>query len=299
MYEKLMQRILPGYELEIDSVEASGDEEAGYRLDLELTGFDSPSELVEFYNSTVKQGMEKPDTNFGSSESSTERLKDMNTSSAYSDGEWAVDAWEVVRKFAAGEEESYENALDAISTVTVAAVALSEGAEPNRGGYGFYRELAEYPNRPTVDEGPIMIDIEESTAEAPEDIDEDTAEEFPSRELEPESSQSSEELEPETTIEEPDETSPVEPEEPEIEEQLPYGSDLLEEEWFQRMEDMSVDEIMEQVHDEMVSGTIPEAKESIESVENPDYSSILEAEKRGKDRVTFKSYLEEKMEEEN
>lgn len=204
------------------------------------------------------------------------------------------------KKFASEDADIYENAVDAVSTVTLASVALSQGAKPGRGGYSFYQELAEYQGSPAAEEGPILIDVEE-TAETPEEQDEEVSEDFPSSQLE---SGPSEDLPAETepgvsTGEIEEETAPAEPEQPEIEENLPYGSDLLEEDWLEEMEDMDIDEIMEQVHDEMVSGTIPEAKESIESVDSPDYTGILEAEKRGKDRVNFKKYLERRIDEEN
>lgn len=55
-------------------------------------------------------------------------------------------------------------------------------------------------------------------------------------------------------------------------------------------------------YDEMVSGTIRQARERIESVEGEldqdDWQKLLNAEERGQDRVTFKPYLERKLKEE-
>lgn len=55
-------------------------------------------------------------------------------------------------------------------------------------------------------------------------------------------------------------------------------------------------------YDQMVSGTIKESKHRIEEVEDQldeqDWEALLEAEGRGKDRVTFKPYLEKRLEEE-
>ncbi|MFB6144640.1 MAG: 30S ribosomal protein S3 [Candidatus Nanohaloarchaea archaeon] len=47
---------------------------------------------------------------------------------------------------------------------------------------------------------------------------------------------------------------------------------------------------------EIVSGTISEAKDIISELENPEYDSLLEAEKEGKDRKTFKQWLENQKE---
>lgn len=55
-------------------------------------------------------------------------------------------------------------------------------------------------------------------------------------------------------------------------------------------------------YDEIVSGTISESKDRIEELEDEleedDWKSLLEAEKAGEDRVTFKPYLKEQLEEE-
>lgn len=55
-------------------------------------------------------------------------------------------------------------------------------------------------------------------------------------------------------------------------------------------------------YDEMVSGTISESKSRIEEVEEQlneeDWERLLEAERRGDDRITFKPYLEEQLEKE-
>jgi len=45
-------------------------------------------------------------------------------------------------------------------------------------------------------------------------------------------------------------------------------------------------------YEEIVSGTIGEAKESLNGMEDPDYEKALEAEKNNKDRKTMKEWLE-------
>lgn len=45
-------------------------------------------------------------------------------------------------------------------------------------------------------------------------------------------------------------------------------------------------------YSEVVSGTISDAKEEIGELDNPDYDSLLEAEKEGKDRKTLKDWIQ-------
>lgn len=48
-------------------------------------------------------------------------------------------------------------------------------------------------------------------------------------------------------------------------------------------------------YEEILSGTIAEAKEEIEGMENPDWERLLKTEKENKDRKGMKEYLEKKM----
>ena len=45
-------------------------------------------------------------------------------------------------------------------------------------------------------------------------------------------------------------------------------------------------------YSEIVSGTISDAKDELQELDNPDWEAALEAEKEGKDRKTFKQWLE-------
>ena len=49
-------------------------------------------------------------------------------------------------------------------------------------------------------------------------------------------------------------------------------------------------------YQEVVSGTIDDAKEQLLEMENPDYEAALKAEKNNKDRTTFIDWLESKLE---
>lgn len=49
-------------------------------------------------------------------------------------------------------------------------------------------------------------------------------------------------------------------------------------------------------YDEILSGTVKEAKQHIRDLENPDHEALLEAEKNGKDRKTLKEFLENRLE---
>jgi len=51
-----------------------------------------------------------------------------------------------------------------------------------------------------------------------------------------------------------------------------------------------------QSFDDIVSGTVGDAKDAIENMENPDYDQLLEAEKSGKDRKTLKEFIENQKE---
>ncbi|MFB6207897.1 MAG: hypothetical protein ABEJ69_00960 [Candidatus Nanohaloarchaea archaeon] len=48
-------------------------------------------------------------------------------------------------------------------------------------------------------------------------------------------------------------------------------------------------------YDEIVSGTVQEAKDALNEMDDPDYGAALEAEKAGKDRKTLKEFLEGKQ----
>ena len=48
-------------------------------------------------------------------------------------------------------------------------------------------------------------------------------------------------------------------------------------------------------YDDLVSGTISEAKDGLEALDDPDYGAALEAEQSNKDRVTFVEWLEERV----
>ena len=50
-------------------------------------------------------------------------------------------------------------------------------------------------------------------------------------------------------------------------------------------------------YEEIVSGTITDAKEAIEDMDNPDYEALLEAEENDKNRTTFVDWLETRVEE--
>ncbi|MFB6190529.1 MAG: hypothetical protein ABEJ91_03065 [Candidatus Nanohaloarchaea archaeon] len=48
-------------------------------------------------------------------------------------------------------------------------------------------------------------------------------------------------------------------------------------------------------YDEIVSGTVSEAKEAVKGLDDPDYGAVLEAEEANKDRKTLKEWLESQM----
>jgi ribosomal protein L31E len=76
-----------------------------------------------------------------------------------------------------------------------------------------------------------------------------------------------------------------------VQEQKGYSEEKEEEET-ETAESTSEDE----EYEEALDGTVGEAKDNIEDLDNPDYERLLELEKEGKDRKTLKEFLESKIE---
>jgi ribosomal protein S24E len=93
-----------------------------------------------------------------------------------------------------------------------------------------------------------------------------------------------EELEEETIQEEEEDTGVEEVEETEEAEEEP-----------EEAEDETGEAAAEADYDDIVSGTISDAKDTLEDLEDPDWEAALEAEKDGKDRKTFKEWLENRQ----
>ncbi|MFT4892695.1 MAG: large subunit ribosomal protein L24 [Candidatus Nanohaloarchaea archaeon] len=80
--------------------------------------------------------------------------------------------------------------------------------------------------------------------------------------------------------------------------------DLDEEEIEEAIEEAEEEEPEEQEtetedsadYEEIVSGTISDAKDAISEMENPDFNALIEAEENNKDRKTLKEYLENQKE---
>ena len=123
--------------------------------------------------------------------------------------------------------------------------------------------------------------IEELEDIKTDDIDRNEVREVFENEDRPEPSEEDEEA-----AEEADESEDTE-EETEIEEQ----EETSEEE---ETDDDSASDDAD--YDEIVSGTIGDAKDAISELENPDYDALLEAEKDNKARTTFIDWLENKKE---
>lgn len=95
------------------------------------------------------------------------------------------------------------------------------------------------------------------------------------------------------------------PEESEEDEEVEETDDSSEEDVEETETEESEDEEVESEdetvsddvdYDEIVDGTIGDAKDQIKELENPDYESLLEAEKDNKARTTFIDWLENKKE---
>lgn len=77
-------------------------------------------------------------------------------------------------------------------------------------------------------------------------------------------------------------------------EDFEYSEDLEETEIQETVEE-ETEEVSEEYED-IVSGTITDAKDALNDMEEPDYQAALQAEKDNKDRKTLKEWLESQME---
>jgi hypothetical protein len=51
----------------------------------------------------------------------------------------------------------------------------------------------------------------------------------------------------------------------------------------------------EKSYEDLLSGTVKEVKEQVKEMDNPDYESIINAEKKDKNRSTLLDYLERQV----
>ncbi len=77
-----------------------------------------------------------------------------------------------------------------------------------------------------------------------------------------------------------------------IHQQFDYNEELEEDAIEEEEKDVGVTE----EYAEIVSGTITEAKDALNDMEEPDFEAALEAEKNNKDRKTLKEWLENQIE---
>lgn len=198
-----------------------------------------------------------------------EAPKEEVTEDSYDLKGWAVDIAPLIRGM---EEAQYQEIMDEISASTLYVVnrAESEG-EVGTGLEDFHRDIVR-EFRPG-ENGPVVIDVVEESERDSEyvEVGEGSSEADTSRdEFIEEPSESVLSPEPSVT-EEPDDLERTEAE-------------------------------TEFDYDELVSGTISESKNNIEQMEDEleedDWEALLEAEREGEDRVTFKPYLKERLEEE-
>lgn len=84
-----------------------------------------------------------------------------------------------------------------------------------------------------------------------------------------------------------------------FEEEIEEAVEEVEEEAEQEEEEETEEETEETAeadYEEVVSGTISDAKDQIEKMGNPDFDALIEAEEANKDRKTLKEYLENQKE---
>ncbi|PSH01588.1 MAG: hypothetical protein BRC27_01675 [Nanohaloarchaea archaeon SW_10_44_10] len=82
-----------------------------------------------------------------------------------------------------------------------------------------------------------------------------------------------------------------------IYEEFEYDEELEENPEEEQTADEKVEETeVTEEYEDIVSGTITEAKDALGDMEEPDYEAALQAEKDNKDRKTLKEWLESQME---
>ena len=76
-----------------------------------------------------------------------------------------------------------------------------------------------------------------------------------------------------------------------IYEEFEYDEELEEE----TVEPVEEDDVDTSEYEDVVDGTITDAKEALNEMENPDFEAALQAEKDGKNRTTLVEWLEEQL----
>ncbi len=101
----------------------------------------------------------------------------------------------------------------------------------------------------------------------------------------------------EPEAEEEPEPEPEDDEEEETEDEDTEESEDEEEQEDESEEEEAEDEEEEpdEEYEEILSGTVGEAKDAIQELDNPDYERLLELEEEGKDRKTLKQFIENQM----
>lgn len=199
-----------------------------------------------------------------------EAPKDSDTQDSYELKGWAVDIEPLIRGL---EENQYQEVMDEISASTLYVInrAESEG-EVGTGLEEFHRDIIK-EFRPGEKE-PVVIDVVEEKPESDSEY------------VEVDERGSGTETSRDEFIEEPSD-SVLSPEA-----DVTEGTNDLE----------GAEAETEFDYDELVSGTISKSKSRIEELEDEleedDWEALLDAEREGEDRVTFKPYLEERLEEE-
>lgn len=80
-----------------------------------------------------------------------------------------------------------------------------------------------------------------------------------------------------------------------VHEEFEYDEDLEENPEEEQVAETEEETQVTEEYEELVSGTITEAKDALGDMEEPDYEAALQAEKENKDRKTLKQWLENQM----
>lgn len=147
IYRHLVERFFPETWY-VEDFNAEGDEEEGYKISLDIKGVESSEEVVKFYKDFIEDKENyRLRTVYGNTMQARAKLASMNTSAAFQEkewpehGEWAVDISKLLERHLEDTTASYDEVVDELGAMTLAAVSMAEGGKQGDQKYRFYRNV--------------------------------------------------------------------------------------------------------------------------------------------------------------
>lgn len=145
IYRHIVERFFPETWY-VDDFKAKEDEEDGYTISLDIKGVESSEEVVKFYKDFIEDEEDhRLRSIYGNTPQACAKLASMDTYAAFQEqewpenGEWAVDVTKLLEKYVEDKEASYDEVVDEIAAMTLAAVSMAEGGKQEPQRYRFYR----------------------------------------------------------------------------------------------------------------------------------------------------------------